>query len=66
MKINSVLEKITKFFGEVKTELKRVNWPTLKETLRFTLIVIFVSLLVAVFLGSLDWIYTILLEKIIF
>jgi preprotein translocase subunit SecE len=66
MKINSILEKITKFFGEVKTELKRVNWPTLKETLRFTLIVIFVSLLVAVFLGSLDWIYTILLEKIIF
>jgi preprotein translocase subunit SecE len=66
MKINQIPNKIGMFLREVKIEIKRVNWPTFKETIRYTLIVIFICFLVAIFLGGLDWIYTILLEKIIF
>jgi preprotein translocase subunit SecE len=61
-----MLKKIGTFLSEVKTELKKVNWPTFKETVRYTLIVIFVSVLVAIFLGGLDWIYLNLIRKIIF
>jgi preprotein translocase subunit SecE len=61
-----MLKKIGTFLSEVKTELKKVNWPTFKETVRYTLIVIFVSVLVAIFLGGLDWLYLNLIRKIIF
>lgn len=37
-----------------KAELKKVSWPTRKETTKHTLIVIGISLFVAIFLGVLD------------
>jgi len=48
--------KIVTFLREVKTETKRVNWPTKDETIRYTLIVLGVSLAVAAYLGGLDFI----------
>jgi preprotein translocase subunit SecE len=39
----SKLKKIPKFFGEVKEELKKVNWST-KEQIRGALIVVMVVL----------------------
>lgn len=58
--------KITTFLKEVKTELKRVNWLTQKETIRYTLIVILVSIIIAIFLGGIDYIFTTLLNKFVF
>ena len=46
--------------------MKKVNWPTRQQTTRYTLIVIGVSLAVAMFLGGLDFIFTIILNKFIF
>ncbi len=60
-----MLNKIITFLKEVKLEMKKVNWPTRKETIRYTLIVIGVSAIVAAFLGTLDFIFTTLLEKFI-
>ena len=44
MKINTFTQKIVTFFQEVKMEMKKVNWPTKKETIRYTLIVIAISI----------------------
>jgi len=44
-----------KFFQESKQELKRVNWPTKQETVRYTLFVIGFSLAFAAFLGVFDF-----------
>jgi len=66
MRINELSKKIITFFKEVKTEIKKVNWPTKKETLRYTLIVILVSIVTAIFLGGLDFALTTLLNKFIF
>lgn len=55
--------KILNYFKEVKTEIKKVNWPTRKETIRYTLIVIGVCLVVAVFLGGLDILFSLLRDK---
>ena len=42
------------FFREVRMELKKVTWPTRKETLAATVMVIILSVVVAFFLGILD------------
>lgn len=61
----NLFTKITTFLKEVRLEMKKVNWPTRKETTRYTLIVIGVSLVVAAFLGGLDFIFTTLLNKFV-
>lgn len=42
------------FFREVVTELRRVNWPTREETIKLTVVVIAISLVVGAFIGGLD------------
>ena len=56
------ITKITTFFKEVRLEMKKVNWPTRDETIKFTLTVLGVSVVVAAFLGSLDFIFNDLLS----
>lgn len=59
-------KKIFKFLAESRIELKKVKWPTLKETLQYTLIVVIISIIVAIYLGGLDYIFSFLLRKFIF
>jgi len=66
MKINTFTQKIVTFFQEVKMEMKKVNWPTKKETIRYTLIVIAISIAVAIYLGGLDFIFTTILNRFVF
>jgi len=66
MSIQSLPNKIINFFKESKLELKKVNWPTRQETLRYALIVVAVSLVVAGYLGGLDVIFKrFLIERLI-
>jgi len=48
------LTGIRSFFGEVKAEFVRVSWPTREATLKSTGIVVFVTLVLALYLGVLD------------
>jgi len=57
--------KLISFLKEVKLEVKKVNWPTREETIKYTLIVIGIATGVALFLGGLDFILTLFLNKII-
>ena len=43
-------------------EMKKVTWPTKKETQNYTYLVIGISLAVAAFLGALDYIFSFVLE----
>ena len=45
---------IRAFFTEVKAEFLRVTWPTRDATIKSTGIVVFVTLVLAVYLGLLD------------
>ena len=58
-----MFSKITAFLKEVRLEMKKVNWPTRQETMKYTLLVIGVSLAVAIFLGGIDFIFTAILNK---
>jgi preprotein translocase subunit SecE len=57
--------KLITFLKEVRLEMKKVNWPTRDETVRYTLIVIGIMVAVAAFLGTLDFLFTTLLNKFI-
>ncbi len=46
---------IQRFFRETTGELRRVHWPTWPEARRLTIIVIFVLIFMALFLGMVDW-----------
>jgi preprotein translocase subunit SecE len=61
-----MFEKIKIFLQESRQELRRVNWPTRQETIRYTLFVIILSVGLAIFLGILDYIFVrIVLEKLV-
>ncbi|MEK7186018.1 MAG: preprotein translocase subunit SecE [Patescibacteria group bacterium] len=50
------------FLQEVQEELKKVVWPTREEVIRLTIVVLFVSVVVGLFLGGLDAILVKLFE----
>ncbi|MEK7181995.1 MAG: preprotein translocase subunit SecE [Patescibacteria group bacterium] len=56
------MKKLFSFISEAKVELSRVNWPTRKQIFQYTLAVILISFAVAVFLGSLDFLFSYLVE----
>ena len=54
------------YLRESKQELEKVTWPTQKETVRYTILTIVLSILMAAYFGVLDFIlnsgFTALLE----
>ena len=42
------------FINEVIAELKKVTWPTREETMKLTVVVIAISIIVGAFIGGLD------------
>ena len=65
LNIGAIFSKIDTFLKEVKSEIRKVNWPTTKETIRYTLIVLGVSVVTAIFLGGIDYLFTNFLNKFI-
>lgn len=53
------------FLKEVRVELSKVVWPSKRETIRLTLIIIGVSLAVGIFLGGIDFVLTKIMEVIL-
>ena len=54
-KIKSIIERARQFLAGSKVELKKVTWPTPKQTLASTSIVIIVVIIVSMFLGIVDF-----------
>jgi preprotein translocase subunit SecE len=59
------MNKLIEYIKSAIAEMKKVTWPTKKETKNYTLMVIGVSIGVALFLGLLDYIFAFGLDKII-
>lgn len=59
------MTKLINYLKETKAELKNVNWPSKKQTVNFTLLVIGVSLGVALFLGVFDILLSFLLKQFV-
>jgi preprotein translocase subunit SecE len=59
------MNKITEYLHSSVAEMKKVVWPSKKQTTNYTLIVIGMSIGIAVFFGVLDYIFTLGLGQII-
>ena len=57
------MAKLITFLKDVKIELARVSWPTRKQTIQYTLVVIVMSLAVALFLGMWDAVFGLVLNR---
>jgi len=53
------------FLGEVRSELEKVTFPTSAELIRLTAIVVIMSLLVGLYLGGADFLFTQLLGLLV-
>jgi preprotein translocase subunit SecE len=53
-RLNPMLKRIAEFFQDVKLELKKVVFPTRKEVIGSTWVVIITVLIASVFLGLVD------------
>jgi len=59
------MNKLTQFLKEVRQEVRKVTWPTKEETIRYSLMVVIASLLVAVYLGGIDYVVAEALKRFI-
>jgi preprotein translocase subunit SecE len=60
-----MVNKIVNYVKSSIEEMKKVSWPTKKQTYEYTLLVIGISIGTAALLGSLDFVFNIGLETIL-
>ena len=56
---------VVKYLKETRAELRKVVWPTREETKNLTIIVVSVTVAMAMFLGSLDYIFQLVTAGVI-
>ena len=59
------MNRLTQYLKEVRVEMGKVNWPSRQQTIRYTYVIIGVSLAIAIFLGGLDYVFSWILNKFI-
>lgn len=59
------MPKLSAFLRDVKIELAKVSWPTRKQTVQYTVAVIAMSVVVALFLSAWDSIFEFVLNRIL-
>ena len=56
---------INKYLKEVKRELTKVTWPSQKQTIQMTSLVVVVSVAVGFYVGGLDFIFAQVLAQVL-
>ncbi len=59
------MSKFTQYIKDSVAEMKKVTWPTKKQTYHYTILVVGISITTAAFLGALDWIFSLGLKVLI-
>ncbi len=60
-----MIGKAKDFLSEVKIEVKKVTWPSRKDAMGGTMVVLVVVLIVSIFLGIIDTLLSKLVEGLI-
>jgi len=53
----NILSRIARFFRDYRSEARKIVWPTKKQTIKNTNIVVIVMIAVAVLIGMLDGVF---------
>lgn len=59
------MSRIGNYFRDTATEMKHVSWPTQKQAIVYSALVIGISAIVALFLSGFDYVFTNLLDLLI-
>lgn len=67
MKLNpvSLLQAGTNYLKEVRHELTMVSWPTRQQTIRMTIMVMVISVIIGLYVGGLDFLFTRLIQLVL-
>lgn len=60
-----LITKTTSYFKGVRSELKKVNWPTRKELTNYTIVVLSTTLALTIIIWGLDLVFKGLLSAIV-
>jgi len=60
------MSKLSNYILETKGEMKHVSWPTRKQTFMFTILVIFMSVIISAYLGLFDYLFSLGLKTLIY
>ena len=59
------MSRFINYIKDTRGELAHVSWPTRKQAIVFTAIVIVISILTALYLGLFDYILSLILQKFV-
>lgn len=59
------MDKLIQYFKDSYAEMKKVTWPTKKQTINYSTLVIALSVGMAVFFSVLDYVFNLGLTKLI-
>ena len=59
------MKSVVTFFSEVKSELSKVTWPKRQEVIKLTVLVSLVAVIIGLYVGGLDYVFTKVLTTIL-
>lgn len=60
-----LIDRLTEYLKDTRGELRKTSWPTREQATRLTLIVLAVTVVMAAFLGALDFVFAQLIRLIV-
>ena len=60
------MNRLINYLRDTRGELSHVSWPTQRQTIIYTVIVIILSILTGIYLGLLDFVFTEALDLLVF
>ena len=50
--------RLIKYFNDTASEMKQVSWPTQRQAVFYTILVVAISALVALYIGAFDYLFS--------
>lgn len=59
------MNRLINYIKDTRGELQHVSWPTRRQSVVFTVVVIAISIAVSLFLGFFDYLFSLILQRFI-
>ena len=61
----SLISGLFQYFRDAKSKVGKVTWPSKKDTMKYSILVIAISVIIAAFFGGLDWVLNLGVQELI-
>ena len=59
------MNRFINYIKDTRGELAHVSWPTRRQAVMFTVVVVIISILMSVYLGFFDYVLSLILQKFV-